>query len=118
MEFTDVWLTNDTEALNLTCEVIVPVMTVSVSDNYGIGGVTTQSEQRHTLACMEVPERLMVNYEQGAKVKIAKDLVIKDIYDYIQPQREIYFQGERFRIGDQIAPTQHTLKRVTLEHIS
>lgn len=119
MQFTDAWIQDDTEALDLLCEVILPTTGQKAADKYGIGGAETAPlpETSITIHCMEVPESLAVDYEQGVHVKISRSLVIDDPCDYVQPQRVIWFQGECFRVKDILAPQQHTLKRVTLEKV-
>lgn len=119
MQFTDTWILDDTEALNLLCEVILPTTGQKASDKYGIGGSETSPlpETRISIHCMEVPEGLAVDYDQGVHVKISRSLVVDDPCGYVQPQRVIWFQGESFRVKDIIAPQQHSLKRVTLEKV-
>lgn len=116
MEFTDTWLLDDAEALNLFCEVVVPSAGQSTADQYGIGGANPPgTEVKQSLHCMEVPESLQVDHQQGVRVKIPVELIIDDPVGYVQPQRVLWFQGESFQISERISPLQHTLKRVTLQ---
>ncbi len=117
MEFTDSWLLDDTEALNLTCEIVVPVTGQSTSDKYGLGGTVSVAETLQVLSCMEVPETLRVDHKQGVRVKIPRDLIIDDPYGYVEYQRTLNFNGRQFKIMEEIISLQHTLKRVTLEQI-
>lgn len=119
MEFQDSWLTVDTEALDLTCTVLIPSITTQTdADGYGIGGAETEPIiERYNLSCMEVPETMIVSYEQGLRVKIPKDLVVNDPLDRVQPQRVIEFNSRRYRITTHVEAVQHTLKRVQIDPI-
>lgn len=118
MEFTGTWITDDTDCLTETCEILVPTSSQSTDSTLGLGGISAETGiNRHVLSCMEVPESVVVNYNQGVRVVLEMDLVIDDPAGYIEPQRAIVYSGQQYRITRRIAAQQHTLKRVGLEHM-
>lgn len=118
MEFQDSWLDDDSEVLTRVCVVLVPGGAQSDSSGYGLGGIVDETGiTRMTLSCMEVPESLVTNFERGVRVVLERDLIVDDPAGYIESQRVIEYDGDRYQISRKTVSRQHNLKRIGLKTI-
>ena len=119
MQFDDPFLLDDADALNQTCEIVIPdVPTQSLADKYGVGGlVEGHLEVRQRLPCMEIPATMYVDHKQGIHGIIAPELIVYDPHGYVQIQRVLWFSSKVYRITGLVSPSMLKLKRLTLQLI-
>ena len=91
----------------------------NAAEEWGIGAAITPTYEEIVLACMEIPQKVVIDRTMGVEMAITKGLLIQDTSDIITTASRIEYNGNLYAITSIVKSKENqSLKRVLLSKIA